>query len=130
MKEKLMKLKQLRELEVKAKEERDIIIEKLPSVVNLQVIKQEREDLEREIRNEALIKYQLTGEKKFGQIGIRITTKYDYDEIEALNWAKNHDLCLSLDKTAFRKQLKVQPLEFVKIEEVPIATLPTEIKEE
>lgn len=130
MKEKLMKLKQLRELELKSKQERDAIIEKLPIVIEFNLIKYQRDFLEREIREEAIQKYNQTGEKKFGQIGIRITSKYSYDEIEALQWAKNHDLCLALDKTAFKKQLKVQPLEFVKVEEVPTATLPTEIKSE
>lgn len=130
MKEKLMKLKQLREVELKSKQERDAIIEKLPIVVEFNLVKDQRETLEREIREDAIQKFKETGKKKFGQVGIRITTKYDYDEIKALQWAKNHDLCLALDKSAFKKQLKVQPLEFVKVEEVPTATLPTEIKDE
>lgn len=127
--EKLKKLKQLRELEKKSKEERDAAIEKLPIVTEFNIIKDQRESLEREIREEAINKFKQTGEKKFGQIGIRITTKYGYDEIDALTWAKKHDLCLALDKTAFKKQLKVQPLDFVKVEEIPTATIPTEIKE-
>lgn len=128
--EKLNKLKQLRELEQKTKAERDSQIEKLPIVTEFSIIKSERETIEREIREEAINKFKQTGEKKFGQIGIRITAKYIFDELDALTWAKEHDLCLALDKTAFKKQLKVQPLEFVKVEEVPIATIPTEIKEE
>lgn len=130
MKEQLIKLKELRELESKAKAQRDSEIEALSIVKEFEMIKSERESIEREIREIAINKYNQTGLKKFGQIGIRITTKYNYDDSTALCWAKKHDLCLSLDKTAFKKQLKVQPLDFVEVQEVPTATIPTEIKEE
>ena len=128
--EKLKHLKKLRELEADAKAKRDKIIEALPIVIELQLIREAKELNENLIRTEAISKYNLTGEKKFGQVGIRITTNYMYTEENALNWAKEHDLCLALDKTAFKKQLKVQLLEFVQTEEVPTATIPTQIKEE
>ena len=126
----LMKLKELRDLELKTKTQRDKEIESLPIVEEFEIIKQERETIEREIRELAINKYNETGLKKFGQIGIRITTKYNYDDLEALTWAKSHNLCLALDKIAFKKQLKVQPLDFVEVQEVPIATIPTEINGE
>lgn len=129
MKEQLIRLKDLRKLESDLKIERDKAIEKIPQVIEFNLIKQNREEVESEIRKEAIERYNETGEKKFGMVGIRITSKYDYDELAALNWAKSHDLCLALDKTAFKKQMKVQPLDFVTISEVPTATIPTEIKE-
>ncbi len=130
MKEKLMKLKQLRELEQKSKQDRDAAIEKLPAVIEFNLVKEQRESLEKEIRDEAIQKYNETGEKKFGQVGIRIMSKYNYDELVAFSWAKSHDLCLKLDTTAFNKLAKSQQFDFVEVEEVPTATLPTEIKEE
>ena len=130
MNSQLLKLKQLRELEATKKEEKDKAIEELPIVREFEIIKYERETIERHLRENAIVQYQETGDKKFGQIGIRISTKYEFEDSVALDWAKKHDLCLSLDKVAFKKQLKVQPLEFVKVHEVPTATIPTEIKEE
>ncbi len=126
----LNELKKLRELEADTKAKRDKIIEALPIVIELQLIRDAKELNENLIRSEAIREYQRTGEKKFGQVGIRITTNYMYTEENALNWAKEHNLCLALDKTAFKKQLKVQLLDFVQTEEVPTATIPTQIKEE
>lgn len=128
--EKLNKLRLLRWLESTKKQERDEMIRGLAIVNEIEVIKSDRENIEAELRETAVTKYLETGLKRFGQLGIRITTKYDYDDSEALEWAKKHELCLALDKTAFKKQLKVQPLDFVKSSEVPTATIPTEIKEE
>ena len=125
----LLKLKNLRELEAQKKAERDEAIEQLPIVREFEIVRDEREIIERHLRERAILQYKETGDKKFGQIGIRITTKYEFDDVTALCWAKKHDLCLSLDKIAFKKQLKVQPLEFVKVHEVPTATIPTTIKE-
>lgn len=129
MQEGLIKLKNLRELESKTKAARDQIIENLPVVKELQIIKDEKEKVEKEIRETAINQFIATGEKKFGQVGIRITTKYEYEDAAALNWAKDHNLCLALDKVAFKKQLKVEALDFVEAVETPIATIPTEIKE-
>ena len=124
-----MKLKNLREQESILKEEKNKLIEGLEITHKINEMSEKRTKLEQEIRDHAVEQYNQTGEKKFGQIGIRVTTKYDYDEEEALTWAMEHSLCLSLDKSSFKKQMKVQPLDFVTTEEVPTATIPTEIKE-
>lgn len=129
MNDKLMELKNLREQESLLKEQKNKLIEGLEITNTINEMSDKRIKLENEIREEAIEKYKQTGEKKFGQIGIRVTTKYSYDDEIALSWAVEHNLCLSLDKTKFKKQLKVQPLDFVKTEEVPTATIPTEIKE-
>jgi hypothetical protein len=129
MKDKLEKLRKLRNLELETKEEKDRQVNALPILKELEVIQDERTQLENEIRADAVNLYNQTGEKKFNQVGIRITKKYNYDEEQALQWAKDHNLCIALDKTAFKKQLKVQPLDFVTEEEVPTATIPVEIKE-
>lgn len=56
-------------------------------------------------------------------VGIREVTTYSYDNVEALVWAKEHDLCLKLDDTAFKKQVKVSPLPFVTATTEPQATI-------
>ena len=134
MNEKLQKLRVAREKEIKYRTERDKLLEiflaDLEVVKQLEFTKKYREELENEIRDEVINKFKETGEKKFGQLGIRLMTAYDYSDEDALTWAKEHDLCLALDKTAFKKQLKINLLDFVKVEEIPTATIPVEIKEE
>ena len=51
--------------------------------------------------------------KRLGGIGIRETTKLDYAKEDALNWAIEHKLCLSLDTKAFESLNKTPPLMFV-----------------
>jgi len=127
-KQKIQKLRELRELRSYTNKEMSDFLEALPLTERIREIRLNIEELEQDIRDEAIVMYNKTGEKKFGQIGIRMMTKYDYDEFKALDWAKEHNLCLALDKSAFKKQLKVSPLEFVDVSEIPTATIPTEIK--
>jgi len=54
--------------------------------------------------------------------------RFEYDELDAFKWAKEHSLALSLDKKAFEKIAKVDTMDFVKINEIPQATIPTNIK--
>lgn len=68
------------------------------------------------------------GDKKlpFG-LGVRVTQSLVYDRDIAYRWASAHrtDL-LMLDYKAFEKVAKTNPLAFVKIEEVPTITIPTD----
>jgi len=133
MKEELIKLKKTRDLITGLKEKRDKILEeakKDPVFKEIEVLDDERMSLELVIREEAIKIYQETGNKKIGQIGIRIMQILDYSEEEAFNWAKEHGLCLNLDKKNFEKLAKTQDIEFVKISEKATATIPTKIKEE
>lgn len=84
-------------------------------------------DEEAQLRDAALAEHRLTGYKKLPHgIGIRITTKLDYDENDAFEWAKSHELALKLDAKAFEKIAKADTPDFVQVLEVPTATLPTD----
>ena len=128
----LMKLKAARELITKQKAVRDKLLEdiKNKNIVfkTIEILEGERDELELSIRNQALIIYEKTGDKKIGQIGIRIMKDIIYDQEIAFKWAKEHSLCLNLDKKNFEKLAKTQDIEFVEIKERPIATIPTKIK--
>ena len=77
----------------------------------------------------AFIEYKHTGNKKLiGGLGIRIGTNLNYDTKTALNWATEHNMCLTLDKKNFDKIAKTQEMDFVKKEEIISVTFPKEIK--
>lgn len=85
--------------------------------------------LQDEIRSMAVDEYTKTGSKHFdGGVDIRVVTKYKYDEDAALSWAKEHDMCLKLDKHGIKKVAKSGQVSFVEVVEEPIATIPTDIK--
>lgn len=84
------------------------------------------------IRNEATQEFKDTGEKKLlGGVGIRVSTKLDYIEDEAMSWAKLHmSVAVKeiLDKKQFEAFAKTNDLDFVKKEEQVSVTFPKEIK--
>jgi len=86
-------------------------------------------ELTENIKLMALNKFKETGEKKldFG-VGIQVRKVLEYDDKEALKWAKDHGLALSLNKTAFKKFANADPMDFVNIKENVIATLPAKFK--
>lgn len=133
MEQELMKLKKTRELITNLKEKRDKILEEAkrdPVFKEIEILGNEIISLEVVIRGKAIKIYEETGNKKIGQIGIRIMQVLDYDEREAFIYAKEHELFLSLDKKDFEKFAKTQEIEFVKKIEKAIATIPTKIVEE
>lgn len=65
--------------------------------------------------------------KRLGGIGIRVGTALVYDINQALSWAKEHSLCLSLDKRAFEKIAKTQDIDFVDMKERITVTFPSVI---
>lgn len=79
--------------------------------------------LEGEIRADAVTAYQCNpeiGKKPYPGIGIRvhITKTPIYDNAVALQWAREHDICLQLDATAFEMLCETNTCpEFVVIEE-------------
>lgn len=94
-------------------------------------IRQKIIDEKTEISVDAILEFDQTGEKKlYGGVGIRVMTKFVYDENTAFDWAKEHSLCLKLDSKAFDKIAKTQEISFVKKEEKITATFPSEIKTE
>lgn len=133
MEQELIKLKKTREIIISLKEKRDKILEeakKNPVFKEIEILSDEMISLEVVIREKAIKIYEETGNKKIGQIGIRIMQVLDYDEVVAFDWAKEHKLCLSLDKKNFEKLAKTQDMDFVEKSEKATATIPTKIVEE
>lgn len=94
----------------------------------LRAMTQALSEAEGAVRAAAIAAYQETGSKKpVPGVGIRVLTKLRYDEADALRWAREHDLCLMLDKAAFERQAKVTPLGFVETVETPSATIATDL---
>jgi len=103
------------------KQNANIISEINEKTIRLEELKQQiKEDAEREY-NETKEKYLL------GCISIRVSKDVIYDEKTALGWAKEHKICLSLNKTAFKKIAKIQEPDFVEIKDKVTVCFPKEI---
>ena len=84
--------------------------------------------LKNKIMFEAGVEYTDTGNKQLlGGLGIRCGVNLIYDENDALLWAQEHQLCLTLDKKAFEKIAKAQDIGFVKKENKITVTFPKKI---
>jgi len=85
-----------------------------------------------EIKITAIDEFKETGEKKLlGGIGIRVLSKIDYSELEAINWAKdNMPVAIKevLDKKQFDTFAKSSDLDFVTKSSQISVTFPKEIK--
>ncbi len=82
------------------------------------------------IREAALAQYEADPDREkqvCPGVGIRVTTDYDYDAMVALEWAKAHQLCVSLDRKAFLTICKADSTrpDFVTVTEKPSATIAT-----
>jgi len=95
---------------------------------DIEKYKEEEDRLRTIIKEEALTEYKTTGTKHFDcGVGIRVMTNLDYDKTEAFNWAKSHQIALTLDKSAFNKIAKIQDIDFVTKSEVATATIPMKL---
>ena len=93
-------------------------------------IKETHKVLSDDIREKALEIYSVDENKNKNiahGVKIRLTTQTKYDSKDALEWAKKHDIALSLDTVVFKKISKVLDLDFVIEEITPTATIPTNI---
>ena len=82
------------------------------------------------LRALALAAFEACGNKRPGPgVAIREVTKMDYDPIVALDWAKEHDLCLTLDRKNFEDLAKRRPADFAFVEyrNEPQATISTDL---
>ena len=85
-------------------------------------------EAETKLRELALKAYAETGNKSPSPgVGIREVTKLEYDPKQALTWAIEHKISLSLDKKSFEGFAKAMPLEFVNIHTEPQATIATDL---
>jgi len=80
------------------------------------------------LRENAEAGYNKDGEKKrLGGVGIRVLKTVTYDPSEALKWAKEHSLALSLDKRRFEQLAKTEEIDFVTLGEKVTVTFPKTI---
>lgn len=85
-------------------------------------------EAEASLRELTLQAYAETGDKAPAEgVGIREVTKLGYDGRVAFDWAKSHKMALQLDKRAFEKIAKADPMDFVKITTEPQATIATNL---
>jgi hypothetical protein len=95
--------------------------------------KQSLEELDKDIREEAINQFEMTGSKHPWQsVGIREVTKYDYDLPKAVEWAKqNMPAILTVDKKKFEKVLSVTSPETlpetIKVYKEAIATIASDL---
>jgi hypothetical protein len=76
------------------------------------------------LRTLAVERYQATGHKSLAPgVKIREVTRLQYDPQDALTWAMEHRIALTLDVKAFEQLAKVARLPFVQITVEPQATL-------
>ena len=82
-----------------------------------------------EIKKSAMVFHKLSDESKFFGIQIKKSNNYNFEEKDALDWATKHNLCLGLDKRAFKKMMKADPksFEFVKVVEDKKVHMPSKI---
>ncbi len=95
------------------------------------VLKNKQEDIKATLWDQAEREFEETKQKKLlGGIGIRVLTKLNYEEGEAMIWAGlNMPVAIKkvLDKKQFESFAKTNELDFVKKEEKVSVTFPSEI---
>ena len=85
-------------------------------------------DTEDQLRLLTIAAYNLTGNKQpVPGVGIRESTKLDYEPGAALRWATEHKIALSLDKKAFEGIAKTSQLDFVTSRTEIQATIATDL---
>ena len=62
-------------------------------------------------------------------VSVKVLQTLDYNPQDALNWALQHHIALTLDKKAFENIAKTTPLDFVTIKEEPRAQIATDLSE-
>lgn len=97
--------------------------------------KQSLSELEEEIKEAALFVYKLTGNKKpWEGVGIREMTRYDYELVGAVKWAKENAPMVvyeTVDKKKFEKILSITSPEdlpeYIRVFKEPTVTIATDL---
>ncbi|KKN15926.1 hypothetical protein LCGC14_0981180 [marine sediment metagenome] len=99
--------------------------EMLTDVVNKAIVVNKAEALLRELTLKAYNADPEKNKKPAEGVGIREVITYEYNSVNALDWAKSHKMALKLDTTAFEKLVKATPkdFKFVKSKTEPQATI-------
>lgn len=99
-------------------------------IANLEEAKKGYEMADEQLRQEAVNRYLAFGEKYIDEhVSVRVNTSLEYDQGKALEWATEHNLCLTLDKKAFDKVAGTVNLDFVEKVEKPSAVIKKEMYE-
>ena len=92
------------------------------------ILAQQLPEAETSLRAAAIEAYKATGNKTPGPgLAIKIMTRLEYELKDALTWAIEHKMALKLDSSAFEKIAKTTTLEFVRVDEEPMATIATDL---
>ena len=87
------------------------------------------EEAENLLRELTLKAYEETGNKNPALgVSVKVFQVLDYEPKEALKWAMEHQIALSLDKKSFEGFAKATPLEFVTVTEEPRAQIATNLE--
>lgn len=136
MKEELLELKKLlKEEEIynkrvsEAKKKHNEELSLIAKASDMDNIKSKIATLKETIQKQALEDHAKTGEKfLLGGVGIQDRSTMTYDEKKAFEWAKEKQLCLTLDKKSFEKLAKTQDFDFVTMGSEKKVTFPKTIK--
>lgn len=93
--------------------------------------KRQLADAELEARTAVISAYEETGNKSpISGAQVRVTTSYNYPVYEALDWAKSHNMALTLDKKSFAEICKSDAIrpEFVIVEKTASAALDSDLE--
>ena len=113
----------LKQRQKKFEEENGVLI------VDIQELTKAVELTKTDITMKAMYEYEINDLKKLlGGLGIRVGVGLDYASEDALEWAKKHDLCLSLDRKAFEGLAKTQDIDCVSKSEKITVTFPKRIE--
>ena len=133
MKELLKQLKQARSQRYKVRELYEAKLKEFNESISDITTKLEQENnnilgIETDIKELAIKEYNQTGKKKLEcGVGIRVMSRLIYEQEDALKWAQDHNLALTLDKKAFESIAKTQAILFVEKREIATATIPMKI---
>jgi len=109
--------------------QKKFIEENEKTIGRINILRNSLIDVKNSLTEMGVEEYTETKEKKLtGGLGVRVISMLEYENKEALKWAKEHSICLSLDKRSFDKLAKTQDLEFVQKKETITITFPKEIK--
>lgn len=96
------------------------------AMIDIEVLTEDIKNNETEIREMACALYANNPSvKKFESgVAIRVNKTLLYDPSKALEWAKEHGMCLALDKKEFESVAKATEIDFVAVEDKVTPTIP------
>lgn len=99
-----------------------------PLTTQIEILREQLDVLEAEVRQEAEDAYRLTGEKEPGPgLSVKIRKKLNYDESKAIAWGLEKNLAVktTLDKRLFEKLAKDTKPDFVEFVDTPTCYIST-----